>query len=123
MLALLFFGAVLQQRRAEHPDAEAVERRAAVERAHFRPQNFGLVARESAAAVLTRPLRHRPSLLHHALEPQSLSVGSKFPMPPAPASVFFSPHRPPQRERTIRLEPGVRLFPKTFKIFHSYVWC
>src|ERR1700722_15530081 len=123
MLALLFFGAVLQQRRAEHPDAEAVRRRAAVERALFLAQNFGLVARESAAAVLTRPLRHRPPLLRHAFEPQSLRVGLKFPMPSAPASVFFSLGRPPHFGRAIRLEPRARLFPKSVKIFHNYVWC
>ena len=69
MLALLLLGAVLQQRRSEHRDAEAVQRRAAAERAHFLAQNFGLVAREAAAAVLTRPLRHRPTLFRHALEP------------------------------------------------------
>jgi hypothetical protein len=123
MLALLFFRAVLQQRGAEHPDAEAIERGAAVERAHFLAQNFSLVARESTAAVFARPLRHRPALLRHALEPQSLRVGLKFPMPPAPASVFFGLRRPAHLGRAIRLEPRARLFPKIFKILHSYIRC
>src|SRR6202045_942138 len=88
MLALLFFVAVLQQCGSEHPDAEAVERRAAVEGAHLLAQNFCLVTRESAPAVLARPFRPRPTLRRHAFEPLALRVGLKFPMPAAPASVF-----------------------------------
>src|ERR1700735_3559159 len=121
MLALLFFRAVLQQRGAEHPDAEAVERRAAVERAHFLAQNFSLVAREAAAAVLARPLRHRPALLSHALEPLPLRVGLKNPTPAAPAGIFFGLRRTPHLGRTIRFQPCARLFAKIFRIFHSYM--
>src|SRR5271168_330626 len=120
MLALLFFGAVLQQRGAEHPDAEAVERRSAVERAHFLAQNLGLVARESAAAALARPLWHRPALRGHAFEPLALRVGLKFPMPAAPASVFLGLRRVAHLGGTIRLQPRARLFAKIFKIFHCY---
>src|SRR5580700_8001311 len=120
MLALLFFRAVLQQCGAEHPDAEAVERRAAVERAHFLPQNFRLVARKAATAVLARPLGHRPALLCHALEPLPLRVGLKDPMPAAPAGVVFGLRRTPHLGRTIRLQPCARLFAKIFEIFHSY---
>src|SRR5580692_362578 len=123
MLALLFFVAVLQQRGAEHPDAEAVERRAAVERAHFLAQNFCLVARESATTVLARPLRHRPTLSRHAFEPLALCVGLKFPMPAAPASVFLGLRRAAHLGRAIRFKPRARLFTKIFKVFHSYVWC
>ena len=38
---LLPFGAELQQRRAEHPDAEAAERRARIDAAHFLAQHLG----------------------------------------------------------------------------------
>src|ERR1700722_12986799 len=123
MLVLLFFVAVLQQRGSEHPDAEAVERRTTVERAHLLAQNFCLVAGESAAAVLARPLRHRPPLRRHAFEPLALRVGLKFPMPAAPASVFFGLRRAAHLGRAIRFEPRARLFTKIFKVFHSYVWC
>src|SRR5208282_5292800 len=78
--------------------------------------------RETAAAVLARPLRHRPTLLGHALQPQALRVGLKNPMPAAPAIVFLGLRRAPHLGRTIRLQPGARLYPKAFKIFHSYVW-
>src|ERR1700731_4726475 len=114
MLALLFFGAVLQQRRAEHPNAEAVQRRAAVERAHFLAQNFSLVARQSAAAVLTRPLRHCPAAFRHTLEPLSLRLGLESPMPAAPTGIFLSLRRSPHLGRAIRFEPGACFFPKSF---------
>ena len=123
MLALLFFVAVFQQRGSEHPDAEAVERRAAVERAHFLTQNFCLVAREAAAAVLARPFGHCPPLRRHPFEPLALRVGLKFPMPSAPASVFFGLQWATHLGRAICFEPRARLFTKIFKVFHSYVWC
>src|SRR5208337_5672068 len=114
LLALLFFGTIFEQRRSEHRDAEAGQRRAASERAHFLAQNFGLVAREAAAAVLARPLRHRPTLGRHAFEPQPLRVGLEIRMPAAPASVFLALHRASHLGRTIRLQPGARIFAESF---------
>ena len=71
MLALLFFVAKLQQRGAKHPDTQVVERRAAAQRFHFFAQDFGLTLVKTATTVFGRPVRHRPALVGHALEPQS----------------------------------------------------
>src|SRR5580692_2885140 len=93
MLALLILIAIAEQRRSEHPDPEAFERRPASELAHLLAQDLRLFPRESATAVLTRPFGHRPAPCGHSLEPQTLRIGSKFPFASAPANILFALRR------------------------------
>ena len=106
VLALLRLVAELQQRRAEHPDAEAVERRAAAERTLFLCEHLALLGREATTAVFARPGRHGPAAFGHAFEPGALRVGRECPVAPAPAHVVFAGHRPAHLGRAVRLQPG-----------------
>src|ERR1700676_2422872 len=105
MLFFLRLVAVFQQRGTEHPDAEAIEWRAASERRHFLAQNFRLVARESATAVLAWPLRHRPALGGHPLHPLALRIGLEGPASTAPAGIVFALAGSAHFRRAIRLQP------------------
>src|SRR5271169_3498019 len=103
MLLLLRLVAVFQQRRSEHPDPEAVERRAASERGHFLAEDFSLVAREPAATVLAWPFGHRPALGGHPLHPLLLRIRFEGDAPAAPAGVVFAQRGRAHFGRTIRL--------------------
>ena len=63
VLLLLLLVAVLEQRRAEHRNAEGRERRSAFELRHLLTQHARLVLAQPAAAVLFRPFRHGPAAL------------------------------------------------------------
>ena len=67
---LLFFGSKLQQRGADHARAETREWRTRAEPRHLFEQANVFIFAESAAAILRRPVWHRPTLLDHAFEPQ-----------------------------------------------------
>src|SRR5208282_3606402 len=119
MLFLLRLVAVLQQRRTEHPDAEAVERRAASERGHFLAQDFRLVARKPAAAVLARPFGHRPALGRHALHPLLLRIGLEGDAAAAPAGVVLADRRFAHFGRAVGLQPRASFCSEGFEIAHS----
>src|SRR3546814_7167532 len=51
ILDLLLLGPELQQRGAEHPDTEAVERRARMDALHFLFEDLGLLGGEPRAAI------------------------------------------------------------------------
>ena len=84
VLALERLAAELQERRADHGEAEADERRRQVEPRDLGLEHLGLVAREPAAAVLARPPRRRPPARGRELEPAArLGVPERDP-PAAP---------------------------------------
>ena len=116
---LLRLIAVFQQRRAEHPDAETVEGRAAFHRAHFFAQDFRFVLGEAAAAEFLRPVRHGPAARGHALQPLLLRLVLELPVAAAPTAVFFVVRRRTHFGRAICLEPGACLAPEGFEIGHQ----
>src|SRR5579885_2099818 len=120
MLALLLLVAVLQQRRPEHPDAEAVERRAAAERAHLLAQNLGFLVRKTTAAILPGPFGNGPTLRRHPLQPYALCLGLEDPFASAPAGVFLALGRLAHLGRAIRLEPCAGFLAKGFQIGHLF---
>src|SRR5690349_18732662 len=71
MLGLLLGRAVFEQHRAQHPDAEALQRRPAIEQPHLFIEDACFRRRKAAAAVFPGPRRHGPPLGGHALEPDS----------------------------------------------------
>src|SRR3546814_9007547 len=86
---LLLFGAEFEQRRAEHPDAEAVERRARADALHFLSEDLGLFGREAGAAIGFGPVGDGIALFHAALEPQFLRLVLEHERAPAPADVVL----------------------------------
>ena len=115
VLALLLLAAVLQQRRAEHPDAEALQRRAALERGHLLAQDRRLRVREAAAAVVARPGRHRPAALAHALHPRALRLALELEALAAPADVGFALHGLAHLGRAVGLQPGAGVATKAIE--------
>src|SRR5260370_12896002 len=74
IFSLLRLGAVFEQRRTEHPDAEARQRGTAMEPRPLLAQHLGFLALEPAAAILLRPFRYGPAARAHALQPNPLVV-------------------------------------------------
>src|SRR5262249_53163409 len=109
--ALLLLVAVLQQRGAEHPDAEALQCGPTFERRHLLAQDRRLGVRETAAAVVARPRRHRPAARGHALHPRALRVALELEALAAPADVALAGGLA-HLARAIGLEPGARVAPK-----------
>ena len=103
MLGLLFLGAVFQQRRPKHPDAEARQRRPRAHRRHFLAQHLGFGAVEAAAAVLLRPVRHGPALVAHPLEPHLLRFGGELGVAAAPEHIVVIGDRLAHLRRAIGL--------------------
>src|ERR1700681_1529446 len=62
MFFLLRLGAVLQQRRPEHGNAERGQRLPGADRRHLLAHDLGLLAIEASAAIFLRPMRHGPAL-------------------------------------------------------------
>src|SRR5215469_6262710 len=118
MLAFLLLVAVLQKGGAKHPNAEAVQRRAASELAHLLAEDFRLIAREPSAAILTRPFRHSPAALGHPLHPKALRVGLELPFASPPARIFFAARRLAHLGRAVGFKPGAGLFAKGFEVGH-----
>src|SRR6185369_9669466 len=116
VMALLFFAAVFEQRRAEHPDAEALQRHAALEGRHFLAQDRGLGVIQAAAAVRARPHRHGPAALAHALEPLALRLALVLEALAAPADVAFGLGGLPHFAWAVGFEPGARFAPEGLEI-------
>jgi hypothetical protein len=121
MLFLLCLGAVFQQRRAEHRNTKAGQRLPRADRGHLLPQDFCLFLIEAAATILPWPVRHRPALVAHALEPHPLRLGGERCVAPAPERVFVGRHRAPHFRRTVGFQPGARLAAELFEIRHRCV--
>src|SRR5262249_39443886 len=67
--APLLVAAEAQERRADHAEAEARERRREAQAAHLLGEDLRLVRGEAAAAELARPGRRREAARRRALEP------------------------------------------------------
>jgi hypothetical protein len=116
---LLRLGAVFEQRRAEHRDAEAHQRVARADRRHFPLEGLGLGRRQAAAAIFLRPVGHRPAAPGHQLQPFLLGVILEHRVPPAPAHVAFVAHRLAHLGRAIGLEPGASFGAEGVEIGHQ----
>src|SRR5690606_23675630 len=92
VMDLLLLGAEFEHRGAEHPDAEAVERRACIDALHFLAENLGLFGRETSAAISLGPVGHRIALRDARFEPRFLGVVLEHPFAPAPAHIALVAH-------------------------------
>ena len=101
---LLFVITELEQRRAEHPEAEREERRARLDAAHFLFQHARLRAAQAAAAILLGPFRRGPALLAHPVEPEFGFRVLEGGITPAPHNLVIR-HRRAHRGRAILLQP------------------
>src|SRR5262249_22327782 len=122
VLELLRLVAVLEQRGAEHPDAKAVERRTATERAHFLAQHVGLVLGQATAAVFARPGGHRPPALGHAMEPGALRLGLKLEVAPTPAGVGLARGGAAHFGRAVGFEPRAGLAAEGVDVGAHAMW-
>ena len=89
VMDLLLLGTEFEQRRAEHPDAEAVERRARIDALHFLLEDLRLFGRESRTAIGFRPVGDGIAFRYAGLEPLFLGVILEHPFAAAPADVAF----------------------------------
>src|SRR5258705_691567 len=119
MFLLLRLGAVFQERRPEHGNAEREQRLPRAERHHLLAHDFCLFRIEAGAAIFLRPVRHGPALVAHPLEPHLLRLRREFGIAAAPERIFLRRHRPPHLRRTIGLEPGAGFAAKFFQIGHG----
>ena len=118
VLELLRFVTELEQCRAEHPDAEARQRRSCIDAAEFLLQHAVLVDRQSAAAVLLRPHRTRPAFLGHPRQPHARFGIDELLAAAAPNGFFFVAGGT-HRRRTVRLEPGAGFAAERVEIAHG----
>ncbi len=119
-MLLLLLGAELQQRRAEHGDAEAGQRRARAEPRHLFLQDLRLRGRKPAATIVLRPMRDGPAFLAHPLHPLTLSVALEGRIAAAPAGVRLRPHRLAHLRRAIRLQPRARFRTESLDFSHFH---
>ena len=108
---LLQVGAELKQGGAEHAGAEAGQRRAGVNAAHFLQQDQVLLLAEGRAAVLLRPVRHGPALLDHQVQPRQ---GVPVPDLDLGAAVGYGAGAA-GAGGAVRRQPGSRLRPEILK--------
>ena len=118
MLLLLVLGAELQQRRAEHPNAEAVQRRASVDARHFLLQHLRFGRRQAAAVIFLRPHRRCPAALRHPLQPDPLRIGREGPLAPAPAYIVVAASRLTHLRRAVLLQPCACLAAEGVEVGH-----
>ena len=116
---LLLFGAELQQCWSKHPDAEAVERRAAAKLGHFLTQNLCFLRRKASAAISLGPIRHGVSLGDARFEPQFLRLGLKNEIASAPADIFVTLRRRAHFGGAVFFQPGAGLGAECFKVGHD----
>ena len=122
MFELLLFAAVFQQRGPEHRNAEAVERVARPDRAHFLAQHLGFRRRQPAAAILLRPVGDGPTPFAHHLQPLRLcGIGGGIIMAPTPADVLIATDRLAHVWRAVRLQPRAGVGSELIEIGHHWL--
>ncbi len=115
---LLFLGAKGQQRRAQHPDAEAGQGHLGLDAAHLGGQHLGLFAGQAAAAIGAGPFRRGPAAGGHALHPQLVRRGLEDGLAAAPDVVLIAVARPAHLGRTVGLQPGARFGAECVQVGH-----
>src|SRR5690606_36471660 len=118
VMALLRLGAIFEQGRAEHRDAEAVERLARADPRHLLAQDLRLLGRKAAAAIFLRPVRHRPAARRHRFQPGPLRLDLEHRIAPAPAQVALVADGLAHFRRAVRFQPGARFAAEAFEIGH-----
>ena len=121
MLLLLRLGAVFQQRRPEHPDAERLDSggRAPIAAISSR-SDLGCSARSRPPPPYSfGQSRHGPALVAHPLEPDALRLGREFGVAAAPEGVAFRGHGLAHFRRAIGLEPGAGFTAELIEIGHG----
>ncbi|MNJ21628.1 hypothetical protein D3C77_159840 [compost metagenome] len=116
---LLLLRAEGQQRRTQHPDAEAGQRQLRLEAAHLGGQHLGLLAGKPAAAVCARPFRRGPAARGHAVQPQLVRGGLEHGVAAAPDVILVAVARTAHLGRAVRLQPGARLGAERLQIGHG----
>ena len=119
-MLLLRFGAEMQQRGAEHPDAKARQWRPAFEPRHFLPEDFCFGARQSAAAIFLWPVGHGPALCGHDIQPLFLT-GLEGRIAAAPDGIALVDHRLAHLRRAVGLKPGGSLCAEGFQVRHHEI--
>ena len=118
MLKLLLMRAIFQECRAEHPDAEGLQRDARLQALHLIAQDLGVGLVEPATAILGRPFRNRPALVGHPVQPQFLRFG-ELEVPATPDDIVLALHRLTHFLGTIGFEPAPDFFSEGFQIGHD----
>ena len=122
MVQLLLFAAVFQQRRPEHRNAEAVQRVARPDRAHFFAQHLGFRRRQPATAIFLRPIGDGPAAFAHHLQPLRLRrVGIGIIVAPTPADVLIATDRLAHVWRAVRLQPRAGVGSELIEIGHHWL--
>ena len=121
MFFLLNFRAVFQQRGPQHGNAERGQRLPRADAGHFLAHDLGLLGIEAATAIFLRPMRHRPALVAHPLEPDALRLRGEFGVATAPERVLVRGHRTPHLRRAIGFEPNAGFAAELICISHGGV--
>jgi hypothetical protein len=85
---LLRVGSVFEECRPEHGDAKRGQRLARSERGHLLAHDLCLFGIETATAIFPGPVRYRPALVAHPLEPDALRLGRECGVTAAPEGIF-----------------------------------
>jgi len=112
-------GSVFEECRPEHGDAKRGQRLARAERGHLLAHDLCLFGIETAAAIFPGPVRYRPALVAHPLEPDALRLGGECGVTATPEGIFVRGHRPPHLRRAIGLQPGTGFAAELFQIGHG----
>ncbi|MNE29735.1 hypothetical protein D3C80_1232260 [compost metagenome] len=116
---LLCFAGELQQHRPEHPDAQVDLRRPAFEAAQLAFKHCVFLGAQAATAVFLRPLRAKPALVAHTLEPQAGVFAGEFNLAGAPDHLAFRDSGA-LRRRAVVLQPGARRLSELLDCAHSF---
>ena len=106
MFQFLLLVAEMEQRRAQHGDAETVEWRARADPGHLLPQDFQFLLVEATTAVFLRPVRHGPAARRHAVAPDFLVGMVDLGIAPAVIVIIETLDGCAHGSRAVFLQPG-----------------
>ena len=118
VLAFLRFGAQFEQHRPKHPHAQVELGRAAGQAQHFLLDDARLLRAQTAATQLGWPVRRKPALVAHALEPDALVVIAKSDLRAAPDDLLLRQGLA-HSGRAVGLQPGTGISAKNFSVLHG----